>query len=274
MAAIPSHKESMDRLGLFVEDENSASTEGEVWNECMKSWRRHHPDWTIHLWTNDASKQFVQTHSSTHVSNAFSHAMDQAQHGMASDILRLQLLYTLGGIYVDVDYWCVSSIDELLSDDEFICGASHTHRVELNNGFLASRPGHDLVQQMLLDISSWWEQIIQNLGIVEQSPLSAFLDASSIASLAKARPKNISYNVVIQHTGPGLLTKVLARALLHKDKYPDKLNRVAIVPAQVFHPLSNQLRNGHSEDDKEIKPLLMDPAITKAVHLWGCSWQT
>mmetsp|Transcript_592 Transcript_592/g.1040 ORF Transcript_592/g.1040 Transcript_592/m.1040 type:complete len:94 (+) Transcript_592:2-283(+) len=63
-------------------------------------------------------------------SAGYQRAIRNQNYGMASDILRLEILNVFGGVYVDVDYWCVKSLNEKL------CRISTSHpQSELWNGF-------------------------------------------------------------------------------------------------------------------------------------------
>ena len=61
-------------------------------------------------------------------------------YGMASDIARILILYEYGGTYIDVDYYCVDSIDRFHRQHDFFCGASNSGCIEFNNGLTGSTP--------------------------------------------------------------------------------------------------------------------------------------
>lgn len=73
------------------------------WN-LMNTWRQNHPDWAYYLWRDSnrpiltAEKQFNRITSYT----------------MKSDILRYELMFKYGGMYVDCDVLCLKPFDHLL----------------------------------------------------------------------------------------------------------------------------------------------------------------
>jgi len=152
------------RAGDGAGRRRSAADEG-GWNECLRSWKRHHPSsrgWTIHLWTerdiveeaSPPSSAFGMGAASLRNARGYRQAMKSENFGMASDILRLEILHRFGGVYADVDYWCVASLDDVLRPPvQFFCGASNAGCVELNNGLLGCRRGgHPILRRMMESI--------------------------------------------------------------------------------------------------------------------------
>lgn len=222
---------------------------------------------------------------------------------MASDIVRLELLEEFGGLYVDVDYYCVGRFDDLHDGDGglgFYCGASNTGCVEINNGLIGCQRGHGLVRVMMEDIAKWWSasawsQTVRqdgrnnDINDVKEGQkyrpttgmLSSFLDQDSLASFRQA-VSNLTPMDVIRNTGPGLLTQTILRQY-QGSKSQELLNSIAVFPCMMFHPLPNAERSalkggGGDEDEEKVRyTRVLDKYVvvgeTKAVHLWGCSWQ-
>jgi hypothetical protein len=69
------------------------------------TWRRLHPAWEHKLWTDDNLPPLVN------------HALFDSVSGYRekADILRYELLYRYGGVYVDTDFECFKSIEPLLA---------------------------------------------------------------------------------------------------------------------------------------------------------------
>lgn len=70
---------------------------------------------------------------------------------MVADIVRLEILYLFGGVYVDSDTECVRPIDDLLIDDFIISECSKGNPL---NGFMGSTAKHPLILNMLSDLLS------------------------------------------------------------------------------------------------------------------------
>ena len=280
------------------------TSEGLEWNECMLSWKKHHAPkngWQIHLWTDkdiiddntlNIADSLKLALSQMHNTEAFKYAMKIQHYAMASDILRLEILNTFGGTYIDVDYWCVDCLDNIISGGgksskvmrplQFFCGESNTGCLELNNGLLSCcRGGHPIVWKMMQSVQTYCQNLSARGNNEHQMNsvkclLTSYLDIESLNRMQysfKVADKPTAMDV-IEHTGPGLLTRTVFRYLC--NGYHDKRNelhvdesRVMVFSSDVFHPLPNHLRKEYGVKLHEF----IHPKVTIAVHLWGCSWQ-
>lgn len=268
------------------------------WNECLESWKVHHPPskgWKIVIWTEediihddaigsiDAPKKFVLKENEMLNRDAYEATLQIENYGAASDILRLDILNKFGGVYVDVDYFCVECLDDLdAGQAQFFCGASNTGCVELNNGLMAcQKGGHPIVTEMIESIHDYFENEFSKETKQEAaiSMLSSFLDATTLNALEStqsASSGNLSPMDVIEHTGPGLLTRSVCRWLVTNGEYEHSASSIIVFPSHVFHAFPNHLRNdlNLSADNESVLMSFINPKETKAVHLWGCSWQS
>lgn len=235
--------------------------DGNEWNDCMKSWQQHHPHWKVCVWREKPSDVTLFNQK------ALDYALQKGNFGMASDILRLELLYHYGGLYVDIDYLCVNSIENLIEMD-VVCGASHTGAVEINNGLLwVSYPQHILLQTLRLGIKDWIQGFL--LETQNSPPLwFQYLDPADQKSWISAQT-SLTPEVVVRHTGPGFLTLTIAKILRESAEVMDN---IAILPYQVFHPMPNAMRKGQQLSIEDIQEYVTSD-LTIAVHLWWCSWQ-
>lgn len=120
------------------------------WKKWADSWRRHHPGWGYRLWTDSDNRAFLQEHYPW-----FLPIYDgYAEPIMRADAIRYFLLDHFGGLYVDLDFECLSPVEEVLDGHELVLGCepqAHTglllarqrgfSRI-VGNAFIASRPGH------------------------------------------------------------------------------------------------------------------------------------
>lgn len=107
----------------------------------IKSWKRHHPSWEHKLWTEenlpeDPVRPEILERLRTPVERA--------------DILRLEILYRYGGVYVDTDLECLRPLDDVIGDERFVGVCLKPGRV--TNTFIASAPGHPLLERALRDV--------------------------------------------------------------------------------------------------------------------------
>merc|ERR1712070_1358542 len=75
------------------------------------SWKRLHPDWEYKLWTDSDVKGLRLRNR-----ELFERAKNP---GQKSDILRLEVLYQYGGLYVDTDFECLKSFESSLANLRF-----------------------------------------------------------------------------------------------------------------------------------------------------------
>jgi hypothetical protein len=95
-----------------------------------ESWRRHHPAWTLKLWTDaDAPRPA-----------GIERARNLAER---SDLVRYEVLRRHGGVYVDTDVECLRPIDDLL--DGVQAFAAYEVPGRLCNAVLGAVPGHPAI---------------------------------------------------------------------------------------------------------------------------------
>lgn len=67
-----------------------------------------------------------------------------------ADILRLEILYRHGGVYVDTDLECLRPIDEVIAGEEFVAVCLKPGKV--TNTMVAAVPGHPLLARALREL--------------------------------------------------------------------------------------------------------------------------
>ncbi len=96
--------------------------------ECMDSWKRQMPEYTLVLW--DMNKFDINSHPFV------KDACSAKKWAFASDYIRLYALYTEGGIYLDTDVFVKKSFNEFLENDFFSGVEYHENRVKTGNHLL------------------------------------------------------------------------------------------------------------------------------------------
>lgn len=83
-----------------------------IFEKCFKSWQKFCPDYQIKCWDEsnlDLSKyKYAQD------------AYEAKKYAFASDVLRYDILYKEGGIYLDIDVELTKSLDSLLNQQLFM----------------------------------------------------------------------------------------------------------------------------------------------------------
>jgi inositol phosphorylceramide mannosyltransferase catalytic subunit len=108
--------------------------------EYGRTWLLHHPRWDMRTWTEDLLPPSIRPE-----------ALDRLRHPVErSDILRLELLRLYGGVYVDMDFECLRSIEALIDGLDFFVGESRPGRV--TNAIIGSVPGHPILERAVREL--------------------------------------------------------------------------------------------------------------------------
>lgn len=103
-------------------------------------WQLLHPDWEYHLWTQ---------HNITELPLANRQFFDAAQNpAEKADLLRLELLYLFGGVYIDMDFEPLAPIDLLNYCYDFFIGIDPLDcgMVQLGSGIIGAIPKHPIIK--------------------------------------------------------------------------------------------------------------------------------
>ncbi len=106
--------------------------------------------WKYKLWTKSELTDFVMVNR-----DLFDEARD---YGEASDILRLEILFQEGGLYVDTDFECLESqfFDSIHNKLDFYASFEPLEHggFKICNAIMASKKGHALVGKMIKELKS------------------------------------------------------------------------------------------------------------------------
>lgn len=111
-----------------------------------EGWQRFHPEWEMCLWgeLEIASLDLVNQKLYDEAEEITPKFAGQ----LRSDIVRYELLWRYGGVYIDTDYECLASIEPLLDGVE--CFAAWERQDETaNNAILGAVPGHPFMKQLI-----------------------------------------------------------------------------------------------------------------------------
>jgi mannosyltransferase OCH1-like enzyme len=115
---------------------------------CIESWRQNHPDWDFKLWT-DTDLLETSWINAAHL-RAF---VDAKCWSAAADLMRYEILYREGGVYVDADSFSIRPLDDwLLQSEMFACWENTlaTGRARLvSNAFLGSEPNNPFLHYLI-----------------------------------------------------------------------------------------------------------------------------
>ena len=114
--------------------------------KCMKSWKRVMPEYEIRCWDGKALRQLIADGTAP----AFvSEALAARKWAFAADWLRLYILYTCGGIYLDSDILVYKSFDKFLTH-AFFTGTEKFDEgrgYEVEAGIMGAQPGLPMLKK-------------------------------------------------------------------------------------------------------------------------------
>lgn len=106
--------------------------------QYMESWKKHHPTWEYKLWTDKEVATYPMQHRL--------HFESVNKYAQKADILRYDILYREGGLYVDCDFEALAPLDALLERKTFVIG--YERQGILCNALIASIPGHPILKEV------------------------------------------------------------------------------------------------------------------------------
>lgn len=121
--------------------------------EYCQTWRDKHPRWMYILWTDVVEPPLCKPPPDNLINQElFDNAKRWAPKAVGqfkSDILRYELLYRYGGVYVDCDFECKKPLDDLLTNSVKLFAAWETPGQWIGNAILGSIPGHPLMDRVI-----------------------------------------------------------------------------------------------------------------------------
>ena len=171
----------------------------EKYRAFQTSWKQHHPDWEYRLWTEKELAEFPMQHRDLFEASC--------NYGEKSDIARYEILYQLGGLYVDTDFECLQPFDTFHDAYNFFIGIQplDTAYVQLGIGLIGSVPHHPLLACCLANLQSNCMQqqvIIARTGPIYFTRVFAAM-ASHLPAGSVALPASFVYPMAYEQTGMG-----------------------------------------------------------------------
>lgn len=136
----------------------------------IRTWMAKNPDWTFKFWT-DRERDPPCHGMETIVMKKYSFPLlgrcyeASENWGEKSDVLRFEILFHQGGVYVDHDANCLQPFDGMHGAYDFYCGLEAPHppvaglNITVGNGVIGSRPGHPVVKEVIGLIDRRWDEL-------------------------------------------------------------------------------------------------------------------
>lgn len=119
-----------------------------------ESVRAHHPGFEYRLWTDEDNRELIRTSYSWFLPtyDAYKHDIERV------DAVRYFILYSYGGIYIDLDMECLKPLDDLVSEKDLHfsleAGPAIDNQV-VSNAFMASEPGNGFFHHIMTHLKSF-----------------------------------------------------------------------------------------------------------------------
>lgn len=134
----------------------------ETFEGYWKRWGVLHPQWQLQDWRSSAELPPLRNQDLFRRANTI---LPRDWKRFQSDVLRLELLYRYGGVYVDADSEPLRPFDGLLDGRECVVGLSPQTDREgkhpITNAVMAARPGHPFIEACL---DGLWEAVRSHKG--------------------------------------------------------------------------------------------------------------
>lgn len=126
--------------------------------DFQAKWKELHPGWEYKLWNEESLEKL-------HLDN-WDLVEKSRNWAEKSDIIRGELLYRFGGVYIDDDYEPTHCFDDLHEKYDFYAGMEPPHKIATTNNrvwagisIIAARPGHPIIQNWKLRIRNGWDDV-------------------------------------------------------------------------------------------------------------------
>lgn len=124
----------------------------EIFEKCIQSWKIYMPQAQIVEW----NESNIDVSSCPFVKMAY----ENKKYAFVTDVVRLQVVYKYGGVYLDTDVELSTSLDDLMEYDAFFF-FQNQNQINTGQGF-GAKPNNKLIKKMLDDYENM-EFTLENL---------------------------------------------------------------------------------------------------------------
>jgi mannosyltransferase OCH1-like enzyme len=118
------------------------------------SWKRFHPDWKSILWTNNNVTDLpfsvifdeIRLINDVKIMNICAYQDAQTWAGR-SNVVRLEVIYRYGGVYLDTDFLCHKPIDNIIAGLDYFTVEQDEEFV--NNAIFGAVAGHPFISDLI-----------------------------------------------------------------------------------------------------------------------------
>lgn len=119
-----------------------------VW-DGMQTWKNKNPEFKHYIWNNQNIQTLIETMPMKHLYKQYGHENKNVWNGRAN-LLRYEILYRYGGIYIDADSYCLKPLDKRFTNIDFWAAYEHEKNRPglINNAFLGSACNHPVLEKI------------------------------------------------------------------------------------------------------------------------------
>jgi hypothetical protein len=167
----------------------------------VRTWMAQNPDWTFKFWTDRPRDPPCHGMEMIVMKNypfpGLGRCYETSDNwGEKSDVLRFEILYHQGGVYVDHDANCLQPFEGMHGAYDFYCCLEVPHPVVVGlnitagNGVVGSRPGHPVIKQVIDLIDQRWDELAKKYpGKDEYSKTQIVMERTYLALTLALREK-------------------------------------------------------------------------------------
>ncbi|ACV75583.1 MAG: glycosyltransferase [Zymomonas mobilis] len=148
-------------------------------NHFINSWIEKNPDWQVKLWENNILTSHPW-YNAKHIESLLPYGKF---HGI-SDMMRYEILFLEGGLYVDADSFCVRPLEDWLFDSDICLGweNEHTRPGLICNNVMAAAPKNPFFSQLI--------ETIQKKNTVLGLPLWQLTGPQLVTDIHRENPQH------------------------------------------------------------------------------------
>ena len=119
----------------------------QVFTKCLESIKRFMPDWHLMIWGDKEIEELC-------LDNKLYYDAEES-YGAKADIARYEILYRFGGVYLDVDFVLLKSLDDLHHTYDFYTGMMPANcDAIITNGIIGAAPMHPILKNTIEEIKN------------------------------------------------------------------------------------------------------------------------
>lgn len=121
----------------------------ELFKKWQEEWKAKHPGWIFILWNEKRIKEKFS--NGLHNQAIYDEARMMYDYATMSKVVRYEILYKFGGIYVDPDVRCFENFSTLHETYDFYAGFGRFYKSfgACNNGVIGSRSKHPILKRCM-----------------------------------------------------------------------------------------------------------------------------